>query len=285
VTPQQGFTLRENRMPRPRNYHSAPAFRLDEWAKDGDLLAEFERAHHTTIRQMVDDFRATPPTSLGPESYGFHLSETLRLHFRKEGGMVVLSIRLDGRIPKQVMIDHWDEIEAWRVRLQRWQGLRTQEAHLLNKMAAWNAPPHRHINRELVNSRKAYEYKPVKQVNPRSYQALASGRNADIAGSLNDFAQNLWLERHRGRTVNLDALFDVPSWRFPSQHWTSPLKYAVWIMEVMGLSREAIGQWCRSALNNLSHGRPAFDTDQPLDRDRIINKLKRWRRRSPESPL
>jgi hypothetical protein len=270
-----------NRMPRLRHYHTAPTFRLGEWTKDGDLLAEFELTHRTTIRQMVDDFRAIPPTSLGPESYAFHLSKTLRLHFRKERGIVVLSISLDGRIPKQAIIDHWAEIEAWLERLQSWQGLRTQEARLLNKMAAWNASPHKHINQELVSARKASGYKHVKQVNPRSYQALASGRNAEIAGSLKDFARNLWLERQRGRTVSLDALLDLPSWRFPSQHWTAPLKYAIWIMEVMGLSPEAIGQSCRSALDNLNNGQPTFDADQPLDRDCIINKLRRWRHPAP----
>jgi hypothetical protein len=268
-------------MPRPQRYHRAPDFRLSAWAQDGDLLAEFELTHRDTIRQMVDDLRASRTPSLSPEAYEFHLSKTLRLHFRKEGGMVVLSIPLDGRIPKQAIIDHWVEIEAWFERLQSWQGPRNQEAGLLDKMSAWNAQPHKRINQELVSARKAYGYKSVKRVNSRSYQALASARNAEIAGSLKDFAANLWLERLRGRTVNLDALLDLPSWRFPSQHWTAPLKYAIWIMEVMGLSPEAIGQSCRSALDNLNNGQPTFDADQPLDRDCIINKLRRWRHPAP----
>jgi len=264
-------------MPRPRHYHKTPDFRLDEWAKDGDPRAEFERIHRTTIRRMVDDLMASPITPLGPQSYEFHLSRTLRLHFRKEGPIVVLSIPLDGATPKQSLIDHWDEMEAWRVRLEGWQGVWTQDAHLLNKMAAWNAQPHKHINQESVSASRTHGSQHVKTVNSRSYQTLARGRNAEIAGSLEDFATSLGLERLRGRTVDLDALLDLPSWRFPSQHWTSPLKYAVWMMEVMGLSREAIRESCRSALDNLTDGRPAFNTDEPLDRDRIINQLKRWR--------
>jgi hypothetical protein len=284
-------------MPKPRRYHRAHDTELRQWAEAGDLRAEFEQLHRAKIRQMVDDLAVNPQTSFGPPDYVVHLSKNLGLRVQKGGTSVMVSLLLDERTPRQAILDHWDEIAAWQDRLRKWQGPQRAETGYVAMIAPWHAV-----------------WRSGTQADP-SYATLAQWLNNGIADNLAIFVASLKLEPPPGRPPAFERLLDVPSWSVPSDHWASSLFQAIRIMEDLGVPPEAIRDYCLRALEALTEAwtevrqhegchtfdgwwkklldhvkaKPQrdnpFQPDQPLDRDRIIDKLKqRHQQRPPQYP-
>jgi hypothetical protein len=281
-------------MPTPRRYHRAHDTELRQWAEAGDLRAEFEQLHRGKIRQMVDDLAANPQTSLEPPDYVVHLSKNLGLRVQKGGTLVVLSLILDERTPKQAILHHWDEINAWQERLRKWQGPWNSEERYIANVAPWHGV-----------------WRSGRTTADPSYATLAQWVNNGITTNLAIFVASLQLEPPPGHRPAFERLLDVPSWSVPSDHWASGLFEAIKEMEAWGMSSEAIRDYCLRALDALTEawtevrqreeahtfdgwwkilldhvesdpqpGNP-FQPDQPIDRERIIDKLKQRRRQRP----
>ena len=280
-------------MSKPRRYHRAHDTELRQWAETGDLRAELEQLHRAKIRQMVDDLAANPQTSCGPPEYVVHLSKNLGLRVQKGGTSVVVSLLLDERTPKQAILEHWAEIAAWQERIRKWQGPHRADRGYVAMIAPWHAV-----------------WRSGKAADP-SYATLAQWLNNEIATVLAIFVASLKLETPLGCPPVFERLLDVPSWSVPSDHWASNLFQAILIMEELGMPPEAIRAYCLPALDALitawtevrqreeahtfdgwweillDHVKTKpqrdnpFQPDQPIDRDRIIDKLKQRRRQRP----
>jgi hypothetical protein len=109
-----------------------------------------------------------------------------------------------------------------------------------------------------------------------SYAGLAGWINTEITAVLEAFFAMRSQETARGHTIDIDALLAPPSWCIPSGYPAEDLKFAIWIMEAMGLSRKGIRDWCMETLGNLRNGLSAFRWGGPINRKRIIDKLKRF---------
>jgi hypothetical protein len=280
-------------MPKSRRYHRAHDTELRQWAETGDLQAEFEQLHRAKIRQMVDDLAANPQTSFGPPDYVVPLDRSLGLRIQKGGTSVVVSLLLDERTSKQTILNHWSEIAAWQDRLRKWQGPRRAERGYVAMIAPWHAV-----------------WRAGPKADP-SHATLAEWLNNNIADDLAIFVASLKLEPPQGPSPVFERLLDVPSWSVPSDHWASNLFQAILIMEELGMPPEAIRAYCLSALDVLitawtkvrqreeahtfdgwwkilldhvktnPHRDNPFQPDQPIDRDRIIDKLKQRRKQRP----
>ncbi len=247
-------------MPKPRRYPTASDDLLRQWAEAGDLLAVFERHHRQTIAHMVQDLKTNPPTAVGPPEYVIYLSEKLPLRFQK-ASWVTLSILLDERPSKQTMITHWPDIQAWEDRLERWQGPRSGQARYLANMLDWHQV-----------------YGPGQ---PYPYDTLAQWMNTELTGALETFFEIMSWEARQGRALDIEGLLALPSWQLPAGGVASDLKYAVWMMEMMGFLRDDIRSRCADTLENLKEGRPAFLPKEPISRQRIIDRLRRYSEHHP----
>jgi hypothetical protein len=110
-------------MAKPRAHRLASDFTLHQWSEAGDVLATFEAYHRQTVGQMVQDVTADPPTSHGPPHHVIYLSAAMPLHFFKElFGRQHITLIIDPETPKEAIMKHWPEFQAWRRRLEAWQG-------------------------------------------------------------------------------------------------------------------------------------------------------------------
>jgi hypothetical protein len=284
-------------MPESRRYHRAHDIELRQWAEAGDLQAELERVHREKIKQMVHDLTVNPQTSFGPPDYVVPLSKNLRLRVQKGGASVVVSLLLDERTPKQDILNHWDEITAWQERLRKWQGPRNSTTGYVASIAHWHGVWGTGVNTD------------------PSYATLAQWLNKDIAANLAMFVKTLRSEPPPGVPPVLERLLDLPFWSVPPDHWASSLFDAIRIMDEMGMSPEAIRDYCMRAVATLTTawtevsqqgGAHTFDKwweklldhvqaqsgldgligqDYPIDRDRLLDKLKQWRKQRPPEDL
>jgi hypothetical protein len=243
-------------MARPRSYYKTPHFRLEQWADAGDLRAEFELTHRRTVQQMVYDVTADPQTSVAPHDYRIHLSSRVRLYFCKADVRVILSMQSEEPLSRREFTRHYDAIETWKARLHDWQVNNSEEHRLLTKM------------------RDRQGRGQLSRVT--SYATRAAAINAEIAGSLSDFATQLDLAKHQGRPLDLEAFLKLESWQFPPYHVGWPLQRAMQLMELFGISRQALQDYCRQVIENLTTGHDAFfRTDPPVSRQHVIERLNR----------
>jgi hypothetical protein len=157
------------------------------------------------------------------------------------------------------MIRHWGEIQAWRRRLERWQGVRFNGAvHYLANLKSWHQAWRR--------GRKAEP----------SLAELARWVNKEIAITLEEVYSTIRDSYGDAPPIPFERLLEYPSWRLPRGHWSAELAYPVMLMEWWGLPRADIHDWCQQAVENLKGGKSAFDRpDEPISRERIWAKLKR----------
>jgi hypothetical protein len=219
------------------------------------------------------------------------------LRFEKGSGWVVLSLLLNECTPKQAILDRWDEIDVWRERLRKWQGPWDSKTSYVANMARWHGV-----------------WQSGTKADP-SYATLARWLNNEIAVHLAMFVTSPQLDHPLEAPPAIERLLAQPSWCVPPDHWASSVFNAIRIMEDFGLSRAAIRDYCLRAVGALTEawievsqqtGPHTFDGwwhnllhhvqsqarrdhpirgDQPLDRDRIIDKLKQWRRQRPPQYL
>jgi hypothetical protein len=208
--------------------YKTPTFLLGQWAAAGDLRAEFELTHRDIIHQMVQDVTADPKTSVAPHDYRIHLSPMVALYFCKADARVILSMQSEEPLSKREFIRHYDAIETWKKRLHDWQGNSSEEDRLLTRMR--DRQGRRQLSRVT------------------SYATRAAAINAEIAGSLSDFATQLRLAKYQGRPLDLAAFLKLESWQFPPHHIGWPLQRAMQLMELFGLSHQAIQDYCRQAM-------------------------------------
>jgi hypothetical protein len=249
-------------MPKPRSYYRAASFTLKQWIEAGDVLASFELSHRETVHQMVRDVMADPPTSQAPSHHVIWLSAHLSLHFFKSmfgNQRITLIPDLDVAVPKETMMQHWDEIQAWLCRLESWQGPRPSSgAQYLRNLKSWHQ----------VWARGA-------QAEP-SLSELARWVNNEIAGELEDAFESIREAHGDTPPIPIERLLEYPSWQLPKDHWSAALAHPVWLMEIWGVPQSEIRQSFLQALQNLKARKPAFDyPDEPIDRSRIWGKLKR----------
>jgi hypothetical protein len=248
-------------MPKPRNYHYADESTLQQWRDTGDPRADFELYHRHTVKQMVADVTADPPTSHAPPCYVIHLDAAVPLYFIKRlfGPLNTITMLLDPTTPRQAMNRHWGEIQAWRHRLERWQGVRPRgDATYLSNLKGWH---------------QAWQSGALAEP---SLSDLAQWVNREIAGALQD-ALDAIQESHGGTLpIPLERLLEYPSWRLPRDHWSYVLAYPVMLMEWFGVPRHEIRATFLEAMEHLKAGKPAFDrSDEPLSSERMWGKLKR----------
>jgi hypothetical protein len=288
-------------MSRARVYHRAPEARLALWAADGDLRADAELAHRRTVKAMVDDLAANPPTAYGPPEHIVPLSNTIQLRFQK-GAWVFLSLLLIERPSKTQTGMAWELIEAWQGRLDGWQGPQGSAVRILAQQEDRHASP----------------YPPMM----KSYAALARGLNIEITQALMNFFEALrarrvgyvengeiripltdlplpdpaswgkallidfdslleWVSRQvSAQPIDLDPLLDLASWEYPPKHWASELQRAVWLMENIGLPHHEIRTICRVAIDNLEAGKHAFYHETPPITSRKIRETLRQYRKN-----
>jgi hypothetical protein len=247
-------------MAKPRAYCHAADFTLNQWSEAGDVLATFELYHRQTIRQMVHDVTAEPPTSHAPPHDVIYLSAAAPLHFFKGFfGHQRVALIIDPEAPKEAIMKHWPEIQAWRRRLEAWQGpLRPRVPHYLTNLKGWHQA-----------WRKGALAEP-------SLSELARWVNREIAVELEGALQAIWEAHGDTPPISIERLLEYPSWSLPKGHWSAALAHPIWLMELWGVPRTEIRDGYLQALQNLKAGKPAFaNSDEPIDRDRIWAKLKR----------
>jgi hypothetical protein len=247
-------------MAKPRAYRLASDFTLHQWSEAGDVLATFEVYHRQTVRQMVQDVTADPPTSHGPPHHVIYLSAAMPLHFFKGVfGHQRVTLIIDPEASKEAILKYWPDILAWRRRLETWQGpLRPRVPQYLTNLKGWHQVWRRGALAE------------------PSLSELARWVNREIAVELEGALETIRDTHGDTPPIPLEQLLEYPSWSLPRGHWSAALAHPVWLMELWGVPRTAIRQSFLQAIQNLKAGKPAFTSaDEPIDRDRIWAKLKR----------
>ena len=247
-------------MPKPHPYHKAPEFTLKRWSEAGDVLAAFELYHRQTVHQMVQDVMADPPTSHAPPHYVIYLGAHMPIHFfKKVFANERIALILDPDSPKDAMMRHWSEIQAWRRRLESWQ-----------------RPPYNREKYYLSNIKRWHQVWRAGAKAEPSLAELARWVNREIAVELEGALETIQESHGDTPPIPIEHLLEYPSWRLPRDHWSAALASSVWLMEIWGVPGQEIRDWCLHAFRNLKAGNPAFvRSDEPISRERLWAKLKR----------
>jgi hypothetical protein len=248
-------------MPKPRAYHKAPNFTLVQWSEAGDVLASFELYHRQTVHQMSQDVMAEPPTSQAPPHYVIYLGKDVPIHFFKNlfGSRQHITLLIDPQTPREAMMRHWPEIQAWRRRLESWQGF-----------------PHNRGQYYLANLKGWHQvWREGAKAQP-SLAELARWVNNEIAVELEGAYVTIRDAHGDTPPIPIGRLLEYPSWQLPRAHWSAALAHPVWLMELWGIRRKDIRDSCLHAFENLKAGKPTFpNSDEPISREHIWAKLKR----------
>jgi hypothetical protein len=182
------------------------------------------------------------------------------LPFVSDSGVMVRFIEIDKWLHLMVEIDEDTTSEelrkaipmalSWRDRLLNWQGpwLRGGDNPFLEELLAC-------------------------QESGETYSNLAERINKRISAYLSEYNQYL-LEYEKMRP-SFKTMGDFYSWKPKSNGFS--LDHARGVLSALGYKKAIIEDLLLAGLENIRAGRPAFEKNYPVSREKIIGVIRRWR--------
>jgi hypothetical protein len=224
--------------------HVLPDHVLQRRANAGDDDAWLNLAQREILEAMLTE------SGCQWSSMEISLGDDRWLHFRKRDGVIKMLLEIDPRMSLDWVKGHWPEIMTWQDRLQASQG-------------PWSTGEEGLLGLELH----------TRHCRGESYQRLADDLNARIAKTLRS-----WKAEQAAAQA---LIYQMGEQAYASVEFDG-YGGAELLLRAMGFTDDEITRCCESALKNMAANRPPFLPEEPIDRDRLIARLRAWRARHRE---